>query len=171
MFSEMICHPLSGSFRKAEKSGLSQLPQHMPSCLLCPCCLRQSGSRSGQGVLYYKKIFGREPEGIWLPECGFVPGFDDYLSKEGITYFFLDTHGILHGRPAPRCGVYAPVACPSGVRAFGRDPETSKQVWSSVAGYPGDFDYRDFYRDIGFDLDLDYIKSYLRPFAAVRIPE
>lgn len=28
-----------------------------------------------------------------------------------------------------------------------------------IEGYPGDFDYRDFYRDIGFDLDPDYIKS------------
>ncbi|MGI5823892.1 MAG: 1,4-alpha-glucan branching protein domain-containing protein, partial [Dethiobacteria bacterium] len=27
----------------------------------------------------------------------------------------------------------------------------------------GDFDYREFYRDIGYDLDLDYIGSYLHP--------
>jgi 1,4-alpha-glucan branching enzyme len=63
----------------------------------------------------------------------------------------------------PRYGVYAPISCPSGVVAFGRDIESSKQVWSSIEGYPGDFDYRDFYRDIGFDLNLDYIKSYLHP--------
>jgi 1,4-alpha-glucan branching enzyme len=63
----------------------------------------------------------------------------------------------------PAYSVYAPVSCPSGVFSFGRDIETSKQVWSSVEGYPGDFDYRDFYRDIGFDLDLDYVRSYIRP--------
>src|SRR5690606_16110700 len=28
-------------------------------------------------------------------------------------------------------------------------------------GYPGDHRYRDFYRDIGFDLDLDYVKPHL----------
>lgn len=28
-------------------------------------------------------------------------------------------------------------------------------------GYPGDFDYREYYRDIGFDLDLDYIAPYI----------
>jgi 1,4-alpha-glucan branching enzyme len=46
---------------------------------------------------------------------------------------------------------------------FGRDPESSKQVWSSIEGYPGDYDYREFYRDVGFDLDLDYIRPYLHP--------
>jgi 1,4-alpha-glucan branching enzyme len=58
-------------------------------------------------------------------------------------------------------GVYAPVYCPSGVAAFGRDPESSKQVWSSVEGYPGDYDYREFYRDIGYDLDLGYIGPHV----------
>jgi len=60
-------------------------------------------------------------------------------------------------------GVYAPIACDSGVAAFGRDPDSSKQVWSAEEGYPGDFWYRDFYRDIGFDLDYDYVRPYLPP--------
>jgi 1,4-alpha-glucan branching enzyme len=34
-------------------------------------------------------------------------------------------------------------------------------VWSSIEGYPGDFDYREFYRDVGFDLDFEYIKPYI----------
>jgi 1,4-alpha-glucan branching enzyme len=48
--------------------------------------------------------------------------------------------------------VHAPVCSPSGVAFFGRDVESSKQVWSRDEGYPGDVYYRDFYRDIGFDL-------------------
>jgi 1,4-alpha-glucan branching enzyme len=39
--------------------------------------------------------------------------------------------------------------------------ESSKQVWSAQEGYPGDHHYRDFYRDVGFDLDYDYVKPYL----------
>jgi len=39
--------------------------------------------------------------------------------------------------------------------------ESSKQVWSAEEGYPGDYDYREFYRDIGFDLEYDYIRPYL----------
>jgi 1,4-alpha-glucan branching enzyme len=59
--------------------------------------------------------------------------------------------------------VYAPIYCRSGVAAFGRDIESSKQVWSSIEGYPGDYNYRDFYRDVGFDLDYDYIRPYIHP--------
>jgi 1,4-alpha-glucan branching enzyme len=46
---------------------------------------------------------------------------------------------------------------------FGRDTESSKSVWSAVEGYPGDWDYREFYRDIGYDLDYEYIKPYVNP--------
>ena len=34
-------------------------------------------------------------------------------------------------------------------------------MWSASEGYPGDFGYRDFYRDIGFDLDFDYIRPHI----------
>jgi 1,4-alpha-glucan branching enzyme len=40
------------------------------------------------------------------------------------------------------------------VAFFGRDAESSRQVWSREEGYPGDAFYRDFYRDIGFALPV-----------------
>jgi len=67
----------------------------------------------------------------------------------------------LHASPRPKYGVFAPIFCPSGVAAFGRDVESSKQVWSAIEGYPGDPDYREFYRDIGFDLPLEYLSPLL----------
>ncbi|RMF81187.1 MAG: DUF1957 domain-containing protein [Nitrospirae bacterium] len=111
----------------------------------------------------YARHFGGPPPGMWLGECGFVPGVDELLREAGIRYFFLDTHGILYAEPPPVYGVHAPIYCPSGVAAFGRDVETSRQVWSAKEGYPGDPHYRDFYRDIGFDLPLDYIGPYIHP--------
>ena len=45
--------------------------------------------------------------------------------------------------------------------AFARDIESARQVWSSTEGYPGDFNYREFYRDIGFELPLNEIKEFL----------
>jgi 1,4-alpha-glucan branching enzyme len=36
-------------------------------------------------------------------------------------------------------------------------------VWSAEHGYPGDPQYRDFYRDIGFDMPLDYIGPHVHP--------
>ena len=113
-------------------------------------------------VSQYGKVFGRPPRGIWLPECGYNPGDDQFLKDAGLKYFFTDAHGLLHGSPRPKYGVFAPVYCSSSqVACFGRDLESSKQVWSSIEGYPGDYHYREFYRDIGFDLDYEYIKPYI----------
>ena len=114
-------------------------------------------------VANYRKHFGRQPKGIWLAECGFVPGVEELLKAAGLRYFFVDTHGIYYGQPRPRYGVYAPVYTPCGVAAFGRDPESSRSVWSAESGYPGDPAYREFYRDLGYDGEYDYIRNFLHP--------
>ncbi len=114
-------------------------------------------------VAHYEKNFSRRPAGIWLPECGFYPGCDEILKESGIKYFFSDAHGVLHASPRPKYAVFAPVYCKSGVACFARDLESSKQVWSSIEGYPGDYLYREFYRDVGFDLDYEYIRPYIHP--------
>ena len=114
-------------------------------------------------VDHYTQVFGRKPNGIWLPECGFYPGVDQFLKEAGLRFFFIDTHGILNADPRPLYSVYAPLYTPSGIAAFGRDWESSKQVWSSKEGYPGDPDYREYYRDIGHDLEYDYIRPYIHP--------
>jgi 1,4-alpha-glucan branching enzyme len=115
-------------------------------------------------VQSYRSFFKRAPTGIWLPECGYYPGLEKLLESNGIRYFFTETHGILCATPPPQHGVYAPIYCKSApVAAFGRDPESSRAVWSAEEGYPGHPAYRDFYRDIGFDLDMDYIAPYIDP--------
>ena len=112
-------------------------------------------------VEQYGRLFGRLPAGIWLPECAYEPGVDELLKEFGLRYFFVETHGINLASPVSRYGVYAPVYCRSGVAAFGRDPESSRQVWDRHTGYPGNPYYREFYRDIGYDLDLDYLAPCL----------
>lgn len=113
------------------------------------------------GVQTYEKYFGRKPRGIWLPECGYVPESDKYLKEFSIEYIITESHGILYADPTPIYGTFAPIVSPEGVIAFGRDIESSRQVWSSINGYPGDVNYREFYRDIGYDAPYDYIKPYI----------
>jgi len=110
---------------------------------------------------FHEETFGRPARGIWNAECGYFPGLDEILREFSIRFFFTDTHGILFADKRPRYGVYAPLFCPSGVAAFGRDIESSKSVWSAEEGYPGDFRYREFYRDIGYDLEFEYIRPYI----------
>ena len=73
----------------------------------------------------------------------------------------MGTRGALLGNPTPKAGSFAPVQCPNGFTVFIRDIAASDAVWSEESGYPGDPLYRDFYRDIGFDLPLDYISPYI----------
>ena len=112
-------------------------------------------------VQHYRRVLGRDPAGIWLPECGYYPGVESYLRQSGIRYSFLESHGLLDAHPQPRAGAHAPVATPGGVVFFARDMESSRQVWSSESGYPGDNDYREFYKDVGWELPADYLADFL----------
>ncbi len=113
------------------------------------------------GLQEFSRIMGMRPRGVWLPECGFTPGLDELLAAAGVRYFFTESHVIEHARPAPPAGVYRPVLTPAGVAAFGRDRESSRQVWDRLEGYPGDHAYREFYRDIGWDLPLEAVGPYV----------
>ncbi len=166
LFHDRYHRDLAGAFGRVQEAGCLEIvgcgATHgfLPLLQLHPEAVRAQVS---VGAQEYRRVFGRDPVGIWLPECGFYPGVERFLADERIRYFFVDTHGILDATPRPRFGAYAPVVTPGGVAAFGRDPESSLQVWSAEHGYPGDPLYREFYRDIGYDLPLDYVRPYVQP--------
>lgn len=113
------------------------------------------------GIQIFRRHFGHVPRGFWLPECGFTPGIDRILFEEGIRYTFVDEHALKHADPAPSKATGAPIYSPHGVMLFARNSKLSSQVWSSLYGYPGDFNYREFCRDIAYERDWDYIKPYM----------
>lgn len=155
---------LLSAFSFLQKAGLLEIITCCATHGYLPLMQHQPESVRAQiemAVIDYQSHFDCAPQGIWLAECAYSPGDDRYLKQFGIKYFFVDTHGILYAEPRPTCGVYAPIECPSGVVAFGRDVESSRQVWSAWEGYPGDFNYREFYRDIGFDLDKKYLGRFM----------
>ena len=153
-------------FKELEDAGCLEIMTcaathgYLPLMMVRPQAVR---AQVETAVTTHRGHFGRDPRGIWLPECAYAPGVDQILREYGLKYFLTDTHGILYASHRPRFGVFAPIYCPSGVAAFGRDPESSRQVWSVREGYPGDYEYREYYRDIGFDLDYDYIRPYIHP--------
>jgi 1,4-alpha-glucan branching enzyme len=105
----------------------------------------------------YVDLFGVEPAGFWLPECAYGPGLESILQEANIRWFVLDTHGLLFGKPRPCRSIYAPCYTPAGPAAFARDCDSSRQVWSTQGGYPGDPAFREFYRDAGFDLPMEHL--------------
>lgn len=70
----------------------------------------------------------------------------------------------------------------SGVAVIGRNNNTGHQVWSSDWGYPGDFDYREFYKKAGTSglpywrvtgdkIDLEHKDYYHPDWAAFKIEQ
>jgi 1,4-alpha-glucan branching enzyme len=155
---------LVAAFKKFQDLGQLEIITTAATHALLPLLASHPASIRAQILVardHYRTCFGRDPRGIWLPECAYVDGIETVLQEANIRWFIIDTHGLLNSQPRPRYGVFAPVFTPNGIAAFGRDLASAKQVWSKHQGYPGDPRYRDFYRDIGFDLDFDYVKPYL----------
>ncbi len=162
------CHDgnLVHAFRRLQEAGRVEVITSTATHAFFPALDRNWAALRAQvhvAANLYEKHFGCRSRGMWLGECGYVPGVDELLREAGVRFFFVDTHGILFADRRPVYGAYAPLYCSSGVAAFGRDVESSQQVWSAKEGYPGDPHYRDFYRDIGFDLPMDYIGPYVHP--------
>jgi 1,4-alpha-glucan branching enzyme len=163
---------LVAAFRAIAERGRLELLTCAATHAYLPLMLGRRSSWRAQmrvAVEAFRRRFGKGPSGFWLPECAYEPGVEEVLAEQGIEWFVVDTHGILLARPRPRLGPYAPVLTPRGVAAFGRDPESSRQVWSAVEGYPGDPSYRDFHRDIGYELPAEYL-GLESPFGEVRVP-
>lgn len=115
------------------------------------------------GIKAYEKYFGSKPTGFWLPECAYSPGVDKILADAGIRYTFVDEQTLLKSKPVPSKGIGAPVYSPHGVALFPRNQFISETIWNSSVGYPGDFNYREFYRDVAYERDFDYIKGFIHP--------
>ena len=107
----------------------------------------------------HQRLFMNSPLGIWLPECAYYEGLDELMAESGLRYAVLDGHGLLNADPRPRYGLYAPICTRKGVAFFGRDSESTLPVWSARDGYPGNPNYREFHRDLGWDLSIENLKK------------
>ena len=110
-------------------------------------------------VREHQRLFMDNPMGIWLPECAYYEGLDELMAESSLRYAVLDGHGLLNADPRPRYGLYAPICTKKGVAFFGRDSESTLPVWSARDGYPGNPNYREFHRDLGWDLSIESLKK------------
>lgn len=153
-----------GAFARFQKSGNLEIITTAATHALLPLLEKSPESLRAQILIArdeYCRYFGQPPVGFWLPECAYSPAVEPYLKEAGIKWFVVETHGLLNGSPNPAFGVFAPACTPEGLIVFARDSSSAQQVWSRHVGYPGNPRYREFYRDIGYDLEYDYIKPYL----------
>lgn len=159
-------HDLLSAFLQLRDTGVLEIIASAATHGLLPVIQQQSQAAARAQILIgrdaYTDIFGADPAGFWLPECAYNAGLDSILQEANIRWFILDAHGLMLGNPRPQRAIYAPCFTPSGPAAFARDRDSSRQVWSAQEGYPGDPAYREFYRDLGFDLPLEHLGPVAR---------
>lgn len=121
-FKDRFGGDIIGAFRSLQDRGLIEVLTSGATHGYFPLLARDESIRQQvrQGRLTYRKHFGREPRGFWVPECAYRPayswkdplgtgaaydrlGVDEILAQEGLGYFFVDSH-LLKGGEAK--GVY-----------------------------------------------------------------
>ncbi|MBD0379865.1 1,4-alpha-glucan branching protein domain-containing protein [Paenibacillus sedimenti] len=164
---------LIGNFRSLRDTGCVELITCAATHAFLPLVKNDAALRAQleAAVVEFRRHFGADPAGIWLPECGYTPAVEPHLQALGLRHFVVDAHAHAQAMTTPQAKARAgaPLRTRGGACAFARDPEAGAQVWSAASGYPSDADYREYYRDIGFDLghedpaEWDYIKPYVLP--------
>jgi 1,4-alpha-glucan branching enzyme len=95
---------------------------------------------------------GREPAGIWAPECGWAPGLEQLYAETGVSHLVVDEATLASAGRSTSAGHRLG---DTGVVAFGRDLVVTDRIWSSRTGYPARVEYRDFHAvdpESGFQL-------------------
>src|SRR5512145_1828250 len=129
------CHDgdLVAAFRKLQEAGRVEVITSTATHAFFPLMDRNWAAIRAQvhtAADLYEQHFGSRPRGMWLGECGYVPGCDELLREAAVRYFIVDTHALLFADQPPMFGGHAPLYWPTGVAAFARDTESSQQVWS-----------------------------------------
>ena len=114
---------------------------------------RRGARRSRWPCESYQQHVRPRPRGIWLPECGYVPGARRrILADAGMRFFFVDTHGMRQRRARSRRSASTRRFLQDRRRRVRRATSSRPSRCGRQGGLPGRRVYRDFYRDIGFDL-------------------
>lgn len=152
---EGIGRDVAGAFARHWDAGRVELMTCGATHGLHPVLLDEGAIRAqiSEAVKTHERFLGRRPRGIWLPECGVTPLSFSFLADENLVFSFTEDRAVLFSSPPPAFGVHRPIFTPEGIALFARDPSAAKEVWSAEEGYPGDFRYREFYRDLGYDAD------------------
>lgn len=129
---------LTGALAKLERDGAIELMSSAATHAYLPLLRRDESVRLQirAGRAEHTRLFGTEPRGCWLPECGYrpavrrelggrptvQPGIEDHLAAAGYRWFLVDAHVARAGLPL---GAYGDV--PLGLERFG----AGRSGWSA----------------------------------------
>lgn len=111
-FDERFNRDMIGAFRRLQDEGYIEIITCAATHGYLPLLSRDSAivGQLKAGIASYKRLFGRPPSGIWLPECAYRPayygeggnirpGIEHFLAQNDIKVFFSETHTITGGQP------------------------------------------------------------------------
>ncbi|MEE9614425.1 MAG: 1,4-alpha-glucan branching protein domain-containing protein [Thermodesulfobacteriota bacterium] len=125
-FVERYNEDILGGFRELQDGGHIEIITCGATHGYFPLLSRDTSiyAQVKQAVVSYRRHFGRDPRGIWLPECAYRPsyrwsppvggegeeqepylrkGVEEFLGENGLEYFFVDSHLLKGGESV---GVY-----------------------------------------------------------------
>ncbi len=130
----------------------------LPAFASCPGALKR---QIEVGLRVFERHTGRRSRGFWLPECAYFEGLDVLLAEQGVEWTFVDAHSLRNASSFVEFNKGGAALCPSGAVVFGRDEATARQVWSAEDGFPAAPVYRDYHRDVGYELPEAEIVPFL----------
>jgi 1,4-alpha-glucan branching enzyme len=109
---------LVAAFRALEAAGRLEIIGSAATHGFLPLLARDESIRFqlAVGTSEHRRLFGRAPQGCWLPECAYRPrgpwapwpsaprsavrrGIEEHLADAGFRFFFVDSHLASAGRP------------------------------------------------------------------------
>ncbi|MBC7246438.1 MAG: DUF1957 domain-containing protein [Actinobacteria bacterium] len=146
LYRERFRHRMLETLREGMEAGVlevlasSATHAHLP-LLPCETCRR---AQVAVGLESYRRAFGREPRGFWLPECAYTPDLDGLLRRFSppISYVVLD-FSAAEGDPLDNATWRPRRLGSTPLVALLRDPLAHRLVWAED-GYPSGGSYRDY---------------------------
>lgn len=156
---------LTLAFGEMQDRGVLEIVASAATHAVLPLLGTPEGQRAQVkvGVEVYNRHFGRFPHGFWLPECGWAEGVDQVLRGVAQKWTMVDARGLERAIPTPRSGTLSGVRSPAELLVFGRDAKLCAAVGGRSRGFPSDPLYREFYRDLGDELDPALLEPLLGP--------
>jgi 1,4-alpha-glucan branching enzyme len=160
---------LVAAFRALEAAGRLEIIGSAATHGFLPLLARDESIRFqlAVGTSEHRRLFGRAPQGCWLPECAYRPrgpwapwptaprsavrrGIEEHLADAGFRFFFVDAHLASAGRPLGLSGdpaaldpeVHLPAA-----RATAEAAQRTPYQAYRVAQYRGAGDVSAYVRD------------------------
>ncbi len=129
------------AFEKLQNQGVVTLWTSTATHAVLPLLATEAGGRLQlkTGIRSHRRRFGGWSGGLWLPECAYARGLEQWLGEAGAQVFCVDQTGY-----GERLDALEPIQTQTGPVAVPVDWPTVELVWSDK-GYPAHPEYRDYH--------------------------